>query len=138
MYKFLKIILSLFMLPVWSLEQTYAIKADRLINGRDNESIAHPVIIVKDNRITGVNFNDQIPDHAKLIDLTGYTILPGLIDVQTLNAAEMLNKKTSIGQIAPGFLANIIAVKGNPLDDISMLQHVTFVMKEGKIYVSPQ
>ena len=46
------------------------------------------------------------------------------IKTGTLNAAEMLNKKTSIGQIAPGFLANIIAVKGNPLDDISMLQHV--------------
>jgi imidazolonepropionase-like amidohydrolase len=33
-----------------------------------------------------------------------------------------------------GFIADIIAVKGNPMNDITLLQNISFVMKEGKIY----
>jgi len=42
--------------------------------------------------------------------------------------------ESEIGQIKPGYFADIIAVKGNPLDDITLLQNVLFVMKEGKVY----
>lgn len=56
------------------------------------------------------------------------------IKAATINAAELLNKQTRLGQIKAGFLADIIAVKGNPLDDITLLQNVAFVMKDGKVY----
>jgi imidazolonepropionase-like amidohydrolase len=59
------------------------------------------------------------------------------IKTATLNAADLLEMQNKIGQIAPNFIANIIAVKGNPLNDISLLQHVAFVMKNGKIYKQP-
>jgi len=52
----------------------------------------------------------------------------------TINAAEMLKMENEIGQIKPGYFADIIAVKGNPLDDITLLQKVLFVMKDGKVY----
>ena len=52
----------------------------------------------------------------------------------TVNAAEMLKMENEIGQLKAGYYADIIAVKGNPLDDITLLQHVLFVMKDGKIY----
>jgi imidazolonepropionase-like amidohydrolase len=58
------------------------------------------------------------------------------IKTATINAAELLNKR-DLGQIQKNFLADIIAVKGNPLDDITLLQHVAFVMKEGKIFKQP-
>jgi len=52
----------------------------------------------------------------------------------TINAAEMLKMENQIGQLQPGYFADIIAVKGNPLDDITILQNVIFVMKDGKVY----
>ncbi len=47
-------------------------------------------------------------------------------------AAESLGLGKSIGTIAPGFDADIIAVEGNPLEDISAVRHVAFVMKAGE------
>jgi imidazolonepropionase-like amidohydrolase len=46
----------------------------------------------------------------------------------------MLDKKGQLGVIAPGALADIVAVSGDPLKDVSELQKVKFVMKEGTIY----
>ncbi|CUS94743.1 Imidazolonepropionase [Candidatus Kryptonium thompsonii] len=48
-------------------------------------------------------------------------------------AAELLGWQDKIGSIEPGKLADIIAVKGDPLKDISVLKDVKFVMKDGKI-----
>ena len=39
------------------------------------------------------------------------------------------------GRLAPGQLADIIAVPGNPLEDITVTRNVSFVMKGGKVYV---
>jgi imidazolonepropionase-like amidohydrolase len=39
-----------------------------------------------------------------------------------------------IGDLKPGMFADIIAVEGNPLEDIKALGRVAFVMKDGKIY----
>jgi imidazolonepropionase-like amidohydrolase len=49
-------------------------------------------------------------------------------------AAESLGLEKSIGTIAVGYEADIIAVAGNPLNDIRALRRVTFVMKGGQIY----
>ncbi|WP_020102611.1 amidohydrolase family protein [Mycobacterium sp. 360MFTsu5.1] len=53
----------------------------------------------------------------------------------TTTAAELLNV-TDRGRIAEGLLADIIAVPSDPLADISVTQHVSFVMKGGKVYVN--
>jgi len=59
------------------------------------------------------------------------------IQTATINPAALLGKETKLGQLAKNFWADIIAVKGNPLTDITLLQHVAFVMKEGKVYKQP-
>jgi imidazolonepropionase-like amidohydrolase len=51
----------------------------------------------------------------------------------TVTSAELL-ANDQIGVIAKGKLADIIAVEGNPAEDIKLLQNVSFVMKDGKIY----
>ena len=51
----------------------------------------------------------------------------------TLNGAELLGWKNQIGQLKAGFLADIVAVPGNPLSDITALERVRFVMKNGLI-----
>lgn len=54
------------------------------------------------------------------------------IRTATVNAAELLGVNDR-GVIAPGKLADIIAVQGNPLDDVRVLQRVTWVMKGGEV-----
>jgi imidazolonepropionase-like amidohydrolase len=52
----------------------------------------------------------------------------------TTRAAELLDMQGQIGVIAPGSYADIIAVSGDPLHDINLLEHVAFVMKGGQVY----
>jgi imidazolonepropionase-like amidohydrolase len=51
-----------------------------------------------------------------------------------IHGARLLGWENAIGQLKPNFYADIIAVPGNPLTDISVLKHVTFVMKNGVVY----
>jgi imidazolonepropionase-like amidohydrolase len=55
------------------------------------------------------------------------------IQSATVTAARLLGAENDLGSIAAGKLADIVAVGGNPLEDISELQRVRFVMKDGQI-----
>jgi len=55
------------------------------------------------------------------------------IKAGTSVAAELLDQSSQIGAIKPGMLADIVAVPDNPLEDITTLQRVVFVMKNGVI-----
>ncbi|MGA8214987.1 MAG: amidohydrolase family protein [Candidatus Sulfotelmatobacter sp.] len=56
------------------------------------------------------------------------------IQAATSNAADLLGHSNEFGSIKPGKYADIIAVTGDPLTDIRLLENVQFVMKDGKIY----
>ena len=56
------------------------------------------------------------------------------IQTGTLNAADLMGWTDKIGSLEPGKWADIIAVQGDPLADVRILQHVPFVMKSGIIY----
>lgn len=56
------------------------------------------------------------------------------IKAATLNAAELLGIKATLGSIEMGKLADIIAIKGDPVQDITAMKNVVFVMKEGQVY----
>jgi imidazolonepropionase-like amidohydrolase len=55
----------------------------------------------------------------------------------TVSAAELLGRSDQLGQIQPGYFADIIAVADNPLDDIAALADVHFVMKGGRVFKAP-
>ena len=59
------------------------------------------------------------------------------IRAATLRGAELLRLEQEIGTVEPGKWADVIAVPGDPLADISVLGRVAFVMKAGEIYKSP-
>jgi imidazolonepropionase-like amidohydrolase len=55
----------------------------------------------------------------------------------TIEAAELIGKAEEFGSIEPGKAADLIAVDGDPLDDITRLERVRFVMKEGRVIKGP-
>jgi imidazolonepropionase-like amidohydrolase len=57
-----------------------------------------------------------------------------VLKADLLNGAKLLDWDRELGALKPGYDADIIAVPGNPLDDISVLKHVSFVMKSGVVY----
>jgi imidazolonepropionase-like amidohydrolase len=68
----------------------------------------------------------------------GYMVEGGMppaeaLQAATFRAAQVLGV-TDIGQIEPGFRADVVAVPGNPLDDITLTRKVDFVMKDGVVY----
>ncbi|KGE04911.1 metal-dependent hydrolase family protein [Pseudohaliea rubra] len=56
------------------------------------------------------------------------------IKAATVNAAELLRVSDELGSIAPGRYADLVAVAGDPLADITVLENVAFVMKGGEVY----
>ena len=58
------------------------------------------------------------------------------IKAGTIVGAQLLQWDNRLGTIEPGKLADIIAVPGNPLNDISVLENPVFVMKDGVIIVN--
>jgi imidazolonepropionase-like amidohydrolase len=58
------------------------------------------------------------------------------IQAATSNAADLLGHASEVGSIKVGKHADLIAVSGDPLKDISLLERVEFVMKDGKVYKS--
>ena len=56
------------------------------------------------------------------------------IQSATREASKLLRINTTLGTIEQGKLADLIAVEGNPLEDISLLQNIAFVMKDGTVY----
>ncbi len=57
-----------------------------------------------------------------------------VMQADLLNGAKLLGWGGQIGELEPGYLADIVAVPGDPLQDVGVLQNVTFVMKGGVIY----
>ena len=67
------------------------------------------------------------------VQAAGQPAMDAIKAATSLNA-EALGLSDKIGSVAPGMEADLIAVDGNPVEDITSLQRVTFVMKAGRVY----
>ncbi|WP_442847403.1 amidohydrolase family protein [Leeuwenhoekiella sp. H156] len=68
----------------------------------------------------------------------GYMVEAGMTPLEAIQSATtisalVLQAENDLGQIAPGFKADLIAVKSNPLEDINTLNEISFVMKNGEV-----
>jgi imidazolonepropionase-like amidohydrolase len=62
--------------------------------------------------------------------------MPPMFTIQaaTVNAANLLRHDKDLGSVTAGKIADVVAVPGNPIDDISIMKRVSFVMKDGVVY----
>jgi imidazolonepropionase-like amidohydrolase len=74
----------------------------------------------------------------ELVLMVKYGMTPlAALQADLLNGAKLLGWQDQIGALKPGYFADVIAVPGNPLEDISVTGKVSFVMKSGVIFRSP-
>jgi imidazolonepropionase-like amidohydrolase len=71
----------------------------------------------------------------ELVLMVKYGMTPlAALQADLINGAKLLDWEGQIGALKAGYFADVIAVPGNPLDDITATQHVDFVMKGGVVY----
>jgi imidazolonepropionase-like amidohydrolase len=56
-----------------------------------------------------------------------------VLQADMINGAKLLGWQDQIGQLKAGYYADVVAVPGNPLEDISVVERVSFVMKAGVV-----
>lgn len=74
----------------------------------------------------------------ELLLMVKYGMKPlAVLQADMINGAKLLGWAGQIGELKPGYFADIIAVPGSPLEDIGVVEHVTFVMKGGAVVRMP-
>jgi imidazolonepropionase-like amidohydrolase len=86
---------------------------------------------------TGVHRHEDSPKQLAFMVRYGMTPMQA-IQAATLNGADALGLKGVAGAIAVGKYADLIAVKSDPLQNVSVLENVDFVMKAGEVYKSQE
>ncbi|MFC7500139.1 amidohydrolase family protein [Enterovirga sp. GCM10030262] len=88
-----------------------------------------PVIFGTDSAVYPHGRNAE--EFAQLVDRVGMSPAEALASATT-GAAELIDMENEVGRIAPGYSADLIAVSGNPLEDIRALESVDWVMVRGR------
>jgi imidazolonepropionase-like amidohydrolase len=134
----------------WLVPTLYCFQHDLqtgLSQGRDPGSFAKGVAIVKEQ---GPAFHRALAHHLKIAygidddpDFVskefGALVSGGMMPIDalraaTMNGAELLGRSGEIGTLEPGKFADVVAVDGDPLADITVMEKVVFVMKGGEVY----
>ena len=81
----------------------------------------------------GVSYHGDNAKEFRFMVEAGMPIVEALQAATVVNAS-ILEKEKEIGQVAPGFYADIVATDENALEDVTTLERISFVMKNGVVY----
>jgi imidazolonepropionase-like amidohydrolase len=137
----------------WLVPTLYCFQHDMetgLSQGRDPASFAKGVAIIKEQ---GPAFKRALAHHLKiaygvdddpdsLSKEFGALVRGGMTPIEalraaTVNGAELQGRSKDIGTLEPGKFADVVAVDGAPLSDITVMEKVVFVMKGGEVWKKP-
>ena len=112
----------------------YSLNKERIVGKRQRENFK---MAVESGAKMVFGTDAGIFPHGKNAKQFKYMVEWGMkpieaIQASTINTAELFGK-TNIGEIKETFDADLIGVKGNPLEDITLLENVGFIMKEGQV-----
>jgi imidazolonepropionase-like amidohydrolase len=115
--------------PEKIIQKERALQQNQVANWRRAVAAGVPVAFGTD---AGVYPHGQNARQFPLLLELGLTPAQAL-QTATVNAARLLGWEQKVGVVAAGHVADLIAVDGDPLADLSLLQHVAFVMKGGRV-----
>ena len=91
-----------------------------------------PIAMGTDAGTPGNHHGDNARECVYMVEEAGLTPLDA-IRAATVNAAHLVQRWPDLGSLEPGKLADVIGCVGNPLDDITELSRIAFVMKKGRV-----
>jgi imidazolonepropionase-like amidohydrolase len=103
------------------------------ITGRSLQAAVPAGVRIAFGTDAGVSLHGRNADEFELMVQYGMTPMAA-IQAATVNAADLLGLSTEVGSLEPGKRADLIAVEGDPLEDVRVLKSVGFVMRDGRIY----
>jgi imidazolonepropionase-like amidohydrolase len=136
---------QIYAVPTFAIVEYFADHDERGNGSVDRAELAYHAAQFKRQMAAGVPFavgSDVGPfphgTQAREFELMVKFGMPAadVLRADLINGARLLRWADEIGQLKAGFLADVIAVPGNPLEDISDLEHPSFVMKNGEVLVS--
>ena len=118
--------------PDYLLERFQTIKPihSRAINAAYRLHV--PIAMGTDAGAPGVFHGSNAQEIYRMVRDTGLEV-EDAIAAATINAADLIDHKESVGSLEPGKKADIIAVQTNPLDDPAVFKQIAFVMKDGQV-----
>jgi imidazolonepropionase-like amidohydrolase len=133
---------GIFAVPTFTIFETFASHTGSQDQAAESAMLDYKIAEFKKQVAAGIPFAvgsdvGPFPHGTQARELTlmvKYGMTPlAVLQADMINGAKLLRWDGQIGELKPGYYADIIAVPGNPLDDISVVEHVSFVMKNGVV-----
>jgi imidazolonepropionase-like amidohydrolase len=133
---------GIFAVPTFAIFEYFARHAEGAQAAREKALLDYKIAEFKKQVAAGVEFAvgsdvGPFPHGTQAVEMelmVRYGMTPAaVLQADLLHGAKLLGWEGQIGQLKPGFYADVVAVPGNPLENITAVEHVKFVMKGGVV-----